>query len=379
MKPKMLIISGYYFPAQNYGGPGVSIYNLTELLHNDIEFYIVAKNHDYGSYEIFKDIKPGWNDVANAHVLYLSDNDYNYSNIRDIVENLSVDIIYKSGVYLRSVKNAVWLSRVTNKPLIIAPHGELNDGALNIKAVKKRFYLALAKVLDVYSGVTFHATCDDEVEGILRYIGAGKDRILYIPHVPCAMRKTERPFADRKELRIIFIGRVCRIKNIQYSISVVGRMNIPVKFDIYGNIEDEAYYSECMREVQKCGKSITINFLGSADHEQCIKALGYYDVFLSMTQSENYGRSIVEALSVGCPVIISKNRTPWDDLDKRAGFVVEINDADALIDKLMQLYHMTPEEYAELVRHVYGYFQDKFKTEELRIKYLESLKRVIRR
>jgi glycosyltransferase involved in cell wall biosynthesis len=38
-------------------------------------------------------------------------------------------------------------------------------------------------------------------------------------------------------------------------------------------------------------------------------------LLLLPTHGENFGHSIIEALSVGCPVLIS-DRTPWKDLEK---------------------------------------------------------------
>ena len=51
------------------------------------------------------------------------------------------------------------------------------------------------------------------------------------------------------------------------------------------------------------------------DPESIKKYLVKSDLFISTSLNENYGHSIVEALSQGCPVLIS-DKTPWKQLEK---------------------------------------------------------------
>ena len=43
---KILVPAFGFFPAQNYGGPPVSLLNICNLINDNFEFFIVTSNHD---------------------------------------------------------------------------------------------------------------------------------------------------------------------------------------------------------------------------------------------------------------------------------------------------------------------------------------------
>ncbi|MGG2383212.1 hypothetical protein, partial [Salmonella enterica] len=70
-----------------------------------------------------------------------------------------------------------------------------------------------------------------------------------------------------------------------------------------------------------------------------------YDAMILLTRGENFGHAIFESFSVGVPVIIS-HFTPWHDLQKnKAGWNVEINDANAMVQLFNALAAKTQEEW----------------------------------
>ena len=54
-----------------------------------------------------------------------------------------------------------------------------------------------------------------------------------------------------------------------------------------------------------------------------MNTLSGYDIFLFPTIGENFGYVILEAIHAGCFIMISKNRTPWGDLE-RTGIAKEL-------------------------------------------------------
>ena len=78
--------------------------------------------------------------------------------------------------------------------------------------------------------------------------------------------------------------------------------------------------------------------------------LSDYHFFILPTFHENFGHSIFEALSAGCPVLIS-DQTPWHDLEeKKAGWDLPLNDESLWKDKLNELIKMSDDEYQEWSR-----------------------------
>ena len=365
MKKKILIINGYYFPARNYGGPSTSICNMVNALNEYFDFYIIAHDHDYGLQERLKGINTGWNEYRGAQVIYLKDTEYRFENFVKYVKNLKIDLIYNSGFYIRGVRNFLWLSRLTNIPVVVAPRGELNAGALQQKNIKKTVYLSLAKVAQLYKGAYFHSTCEDEHKALVTRLHIPENRILDAVNFPSSVTVDPHIISDRSKLKIFTMGRVCRIKNLAEGINGIIEAGIPIVYDIYGPIEDKTYYHECQQIAAKASPSVEINFCGNYDHETVGQIVSNYDAMLTLTLSENYGQTIAEAIMAGCPVIISKGTTPWDEVEGMAGYTVSLGEKERLIAILRELYDMSEIDKEKLSESVIKYASIKFKTEAL--------------
>ena len=96
---RILIAAAGYFPAQTYGGPPVSIQNFCNLLHNDIDMYIVTSDHEHGSTKRLEGIKEGWQSVGNARVMYLSEKQKSIQNFERIVNEVKPDWIYLNSLF----------------------------------------------------------------------------------------------------------------------------------------------------------------------------------------------------------------------------------------------------------------------------------------
>ena len=72
-------------------------------------------------------------------------------------------------------------------------------------------------------------------------------------------------------------------------------------------------------------KNIHVEFKGQLLQNEIDIELVNADLFVSTSLNENYGHSIVESLSFGLPVLISKF-CPWNNLDKyQAGFKLPLD------------------------------------------------------
>ena len=69
---KILIFIDWYTPAFKAGGPISSIYNLTQFLEEEINFYIVTSNKDLNSKKGLQGIKTNtWQQINKSKVIYL--------------------------------------------------------------------------------------------------------------------------------------------------------------------------------------------------------------------------------------------------------------------------------------------------------------------
>ena len=65
--------------------------------------------------------------------------------------------------------------RRIHKPIIIAPRGEINPGALEIKSFKKKIYLFFFKTLSFHRRIIFHSTNEKETMYLKNFWSTSKD------------------------------------------------------------------------------------------------------------------------------------------------------------------------------------------------------------
>jgi glycosyltransferase involved in cell wall biosynthesis len=131
------------------------------------------------------------------------------------------------------------------------------------------------------------------------------------------------------ELRMIFLSRIVPMKNLDWALRLLKAVPGRVSLDVYGPIEDRAYWKRCETAVRSLPANIGFAYNGELPHDRVSGVLSDYHVLFLPTLGENYGHVIHEALSVGRPVIIS-DRTPWTGLaDTGVGWDLPLEDPDA--------------------------------------------------
>jgi glycosyltransferase involved in cell wall biosynthesis len=202
-------------------------------------------------------------------------------------------------------------------------------------------------VIDLYKGACWHATSQEEAAEIYEIWGA---------HVPVVIARnlpaksvTEIGLRRRPKqphtLRLVFLSRISRKKNLHGAISILCGVKSGVYLDIYGAKEDAEYWDECSQLLGELPENVVAEYKGVVPLEDVIPTLSEYDAFLLPTLGENFGHVIFEALMAGCPVLLS-NRTPWRNLaDRKAGFDIELNQPSEFHRAIEQLAAMSPDEF----------------------------------
>jgi glycosyltransferase involved in cell wall biosynthesis len=101
---------------------------------------------------------------------------------------------------------------------------------------------------------------------------------------------------------------------------------------------------------------VQVHYHGACTSEEVAQHIHSAHALLLPSEGENYGHAIVESLSLGRPVIISKN-TPWKELaEQKAGMDVEVPELKGAIEKFVQ---MNQEEYTEWTMSTLDYYERK--------------------
>lgn len=319
----VLFLNPFYYPGYRSGGPQRTLMNIADLFGNGENIYILTQNVDFGNSEPYEDIPVGeWLDVGKAKVKYLSPAEYGYSGIKKEYDRF--DVIYSCGMF---EKNSIVillihrLARKTGKRLYLAPMGVFSPGALRVRAVKKYAYLNMCKVLGLFKNVIWSFSSEMEKTEAVKAIGknAIQDYIIAedLPRKISFEHSYEYLKNYKKEvgkLRIIFLSRIVPKKNLSFCLEILNyQFPGKLEFDIYGALEDKAYWNECEEMMKKLPENIKACYCGEVMPENVVDVFRGYDVFLFPTKGENYGHVIYEALAAGCVPVIS-DQTPWNDM-----------------------------------------------------------------
>jgi glycosyltransferase involved in cell wall biosynthesis len=157
---------------------------------------------------------------------------------------------------------------------------------------------------------------------------------------------------------ITFASRIDRMKGLDRAnriVGIVGR-NTEFTWNIQGSVTDRKYLLEIEDQLSQMPANVKVirNEAFNPDDSQRIFANS--TAFVFPTLGENFGHVIAEALSVGCPVLLTAD-TPWRDLvNNGAGKIIDSDEQAAA--QLRAWSELTYEDQIALRKSVHsGYKQ----------------------
>jgi glycosyltransferase involved in cell wall biosynthesis len=351
---KILLTYNYFHPAYKAGGPIQSCANLVRYLHGKYDFLVFTRNSDLGSVAPLQGIE--FNTLTNfegkAQVFYHGKEWITLKNFKKLLQESNPDIIYINGIYNWDtvVIPILAIKFFSIKiPLIIAPRGMFQNGALSLKPIKKKIFLFFFKFILPKKNISWHATDSQEKEDIKKQIDKNA-LIKVIPNIPSIIRSEVVPIMKSQgELKIVTISLITEKKNLLLTLKSLKNINGKVIFDIFGPIKDFSYWEKCKDLIDKLDSNISVNYKGDRKHEDVQDILENYHFFVLPTKGENFGHSIFESFSVYRPVITSKF-TPWKALNnQRAGWNVDIESTNELSEAITLAINMNQATYNEYV------------------------------
>jgi glycosyltransferase involved in cell wall biosynthesis len=358
-RPTVLTLVDYYLPGYRAGGPVRTVANVVERLGAEFHFRIVTRDHDLGETRPYPGVPTdGWLADGGSERQYLSARRLTWRGMYALLRTTSHDLLYLNSLfsYPFTFRALVWRRFGARRgiPVVLAPRGELAPGALALGARKKRAYLWVGRRLGLFRDVTWQASSTherDDIERMLPMLGLRTAAVLVAPDLPPPPGPSLPPKQPKSagSLRLIFVARVARMKNLSGALEALIGVTGNVSFDIYGPMEDAAYWAECQAIIAQLPPTLRITYQGVVPPDGAREALAAHDVLLQPSLGENYGHAIVEAWSAGCPVVIS-DRTPWRGLEAiRAGMDVPIHGAHALRAAIERFRDMDPATFADWV------------------------------
>lgn len=357
MKKTVLILSDYYLPGYKAGGPIRTISNIVFRLSDQIDCKVITGDRDLGD----KDPYPGitvnaWSRGEHSEILYLSPGLRSIIQLCRILTTSHFETLYLNSLFSPKFTNLPlllsWLKLTKFRQVILAPRGECATSALGLKRKRKSLFLRVLKSIGMYNNIVWHASSEHEAADIINIFGLVSDvhavsaPVVIAPDMPTLIKdnsvitRQKHPGA----VRIIFLGRIAKMKNLDYALSLFHDLKGDVIFDIYGPSEDKLYWEECTKEIDTLPQNIKVRYCGVVEHDKVNEIFKNYHVLLLPTLGENFGHVILEALASGCPVIIS-NRTPWRNLETEGiGWDLPLEQVGLFKEALQRCINMNQED-----------------------------------
>lgn len=163
------------------------------------------------------------------------------------------------------------------------------------------------------------------------------DKITVIPNASERLKRSDIGETTESDLfRILYVGRIEKQKGVDLLINAVeGCTNDEeIVVDIVG---DGNELESLKRLAQRTESDAKLNFHGRVDHQELPLYYSRCDVFVHPGRwPEPFGRTILEALEFGCPLIVSDiGAPPW--IAGNAGVTFEVEDTTELTQRIETL------------------------------------------
>ncbi|HEX8514880.1 MAG TPA: glycosyltransferase family 4 protein [Bacteroidia bacterium] len=360
MKKKVLIFIDWYLPGYKAGGPIQSVANLVEHLKKEYDFLIVTRNTDYCESIPYPGIKSDeWTGQPNGtKIYYFSDSRLTRSNINSLIRETEFDFIYLNGIFsvYFTLIPLFCMRKRTDKAVVIAARGMFAGSALEVKKTKKKFFMNAARLLRLFKNVVFHATNETEERDIKKALGE-MIPVRIAGNLPG--KALPEKYSGREKLqghvRLVNIARIAPEKNLLYALEVLKQVKYRVDFDFYGPVYNQEYWAQCKLVLDELPGNVRACYKGSIESHKVMSLLQNYHVMFMPTAGENFGHIILQALSAGCPVLIS-DQTPWNDLkNKGIGYDLQLSDQTGFADVIDEVAGMSQSDYDKTSKRAFDY------------------------
>jgi glycosyltransferase involved in cell wall biosynthesis len=375
---KILQVNASYKPAYTYGGPTMSVSKLSEQMVKAgmiLEVYATTAN---GNSEL--QVKPNERVLVDGvPATYFKRITKDHSHFSPaLLRKLWNEVKKFDIVHIHAWWNLVsvlscWVAVLRKVPVVISPRGTLSAYSFTNKnsLPKKIIHILLGKRLLKRS--TIHVTSEREREGIEALIDP--KRIINIPNF---ILLPEIVSTDNREpgeiLKLLFFSRIEEKKGLDILLNALKGVTIPYQLTIAG--DGETSYIDKLKSIAASNNvSKHINWIGFQGANK-FDILEKHDLMILPSHDENFGNVVIESLSVGTAVLVTKyvgladyvseNNLGWVcDLDENA-ISNYINGLARENDKLQTIRKQAP-----------GQVRKNFSDESLREKYIDMYHQII--
>ena len=260
------------------------------------------------------------------------------------------------GVWDQSTAAAADTALKLGRPYIISAHGMLERWALKNKRLKKKIYLELVERSNLENAACLHALTEAEVHDYRR-LGL-RNPIAVIPngvHVP--QDASPEPFLSKfpqlagKPI-VLFLGRIHFKKGLDILCQAWARLGTrwPDAQLVFAGPDFEGTRPKIEELVARLGITSRVTFTGMMSGEMKWSAFAAANCFVLPSYSEGLSVSVLEAMGMGLPVIVTEQCNLPEVSQFGCGWVIQPK-TDEVEQALWSVANAGPSMLAEMGTH----------------------------
>lgn len=387
----------YFAPAWRFGGELRGTYELGKSLAklgHQIRIYCTdvsnskGKRHDE-SFKIidgmdvyyFKNLS---NQLASKFKIFLPIKMKKF--VSQAIQKL--DIIHLQNLYSIITFMVYHEVKKKNKPLFISTRGTLSSfSQRSFKTPKKILNIYMRKVLK-RADLVFAQTKDEKLDCLkfglknVRVISNGIEKKIF-ENLPSGIKFREKYNINHDELIILYLGRISRVKGIEYLIksfsNLKNKKSYNIKLVVIGPDDNYLKNLKGLMDKSDCKKDII--FINGLYGKEKIEALSSADIFCLPSLYDCCPNSLLEACASGLPVITTDRNGLSDLIKEDLGLVVPAGNT-AQLEAALQFLIENPKirkKYGNLARKkIMNEYSWKRVSQKLEKYYLKSYEKYMR-
>lgn len=334
--------------SQLRGGPSVSMHNMLRALRSKGIAADVATTDDDGDTARLDVPLDRFVDVQGQRVRYFPRQTLKYAFSAPLLAWLlrnirGYDLVHTHGLFSFGPLAAAWCARATGVPYIMRPAGVLDTWGMKnksrlIKATSVR--LVEAPLLEAAAAVHFTTPLEQTRASELSL----PIRPIVLPtgvemHGSGSPGEPVEGLVERGTRLILFLARIHPIKCVDVLLRAFSRIDdrdSRLRLVIAGD-GDPALVAGLKRLAGELRLGDRVRWLGFTSGARKRWLLGQADVFVLPSASENFGIAVVEAMSAGAPVVVTRGCGLADFVGQWEAGIVTDGTADSLHAALTRL------------------------------------------
>ncbi len=225
------------------------------------------------------------------------------------------DIVHIHGIWSFLGTWGALAARRVHVPYVVSPQGMLNRWAMRFRAYKKIPYWYAVERHTIGGAAWIHFATEEEQHQAQVWIARKKSKVIPIGldlqefgALPARGEFRDRHRIPKEGLLLGFLGRIHPIKGLDVLLRALVRVKEEVADVILAvaGPDENGHGRRLQRLAENLGVEGQVRWLGTIQEEAKYEFLVDADIFILPSYSENFGLAAVEAMAVGCPVILGR-------------------------------------------------------------------------